>query len=163
MNRPAIIERLAEIRAAHDGESLRAEWVVADAASPESPLHDAGDWCWDNPDAAIAKWRLDVARGIIRSFTYEVTRTERDAAPLYVRDPAQPARVQGYTHPHELNDILARRSLELEAKHIEALVRRFRALASKYELVREGEALLTKVIGVPQPHERKRKGRQAVA
>ncbi len=51
-----------------NGNQLEPESVVADAADPDSPLHDA--FIWDDTEAAH-KYRLDQARGLIRWVKYE--------------------------------------------------------------------------------------------
>lgn len=63
-------ERLEQIRL--ERGVLTARYVVADAVSDESPLHDYFEW---NDPAAADKWRLDQARHLINA-VHVVTRSD---------------------------------------------------------------------------------------
>ncbi len=83
----------------HEGGRLRPSAVVEAARPSDSPLHDLFEW--DDRVAASA-FRLEQARGIIRTVEYRFTiRHVTISAPRYVHDPAQ-QNEQGYADISEV-------------------------------------------------------------
>lgn len=60
-----VYAELERIRRAHGG-TLTAEAVVEAARNPASVLHPLRCWCWDNDEEAARRYRLAVARRLIR-------------------------------------------------------------------------------------------------
>lgn len=90
---PEIIR--AEIAKLEDGHGRVTPRIVLEAAkSAANPLHDYFEW---NDSEAAQAWRIEQARGLIRSVKLVVT-TERVAFSTvhYVRDPRVPVEEQGY-------------------------------------------------------------------
>lgn len=64
---------LERIRVRHNGR-LEPEWVVHNAKAPKNPLHDLFEW---DDNVAAQNYRVDQARGIIRSIEVVVEATEK--------------------------------------------------------------------------------------
>ena len=81
--RKAKVDRLRWLYESNDNR-LEPEGVVADAADPDSPLHDA--FVWDDTKAA-QEYRLTQARELIRHVRIEVVLTKRSVVvPFYLSD-----------------------------------------------------------------------------
>lgn len=106
----AIQAELQRLFDANNGR-LTPEQVVDAARSPASPLHARFDW--SDADAA-AKWRLEQARGLIRSVRLVVETKQHKlpvpktppapVAPMAVRDPTKARNEQGYVAVSTLRD-----------------------------------------------------------
>lgn len=100
-----------------DSGTLTADQVVAEAADPESVLHDHFEW---DDTTAARQWRLDQARQLIRKVTITITRAD-DTAPIQARafvnvDPGDTARtympiVDAMQNP-VTREILLRRAMQ---------------------------------------------------
>lgn len=116
---------------------LTPELVVEAARDPTSELH--GFFTWDDAEAAI-QHRLAEARSLIRSVKVEV-RLDRVTvqAPFFVRDPATPAKVQGYASLGRLktDTDLAREAVLAEFARASSALQRARALAAALDLAEE--------------------------
>lgn len=88
----AALESLAK----ENGGILTPTAVVQAARNPDHVLH--GEFTWNEKEAAEERWR-DVARSLIRRYGVPVrsttTRTVLEA-PVYVKNPAQENRSEGY-------------------------------------------------------------------
>lgn len=127
--------RLAKICSLNRGR-LTPDAVVADAKSPESPLHDQFEW---DDSAAANQYRLDQARSLIRTMRIEVTTESRTVSTVrYVRDPSA-GEEQGYVEVTKLKDdrALARDALLAELVALNARFVRAHSLADALGLSAE--------------------------
>lgn len=110
-------DELERIRTRHNGR-LSPEWVVHEAKSKRNPLHSLFEW---DDNVAAQNWRVDQARGVIRSVEVVIEATE----------PAKPVRAfvsvvrdkdRSYTSvAHAMSDPELRRQVLLTAlKELEA-------------------------------------------
>lgn len=145
--RDAIRDRL-HVLALDGGGRLTPDAVVADAADPNSPLHDAFEW--DDSKAAQA-YRIEQARVLIRSV--EVTiRTDVTIlrAPFYVRDPQAGDNEQGYVPVASLRTQkdLAREVAVAEFSRAAHYLRRARAVARALDVEGDIDRLLDGIMGL---------------
>jgi hypothetical protein len=148
MTEPTITDSVrARLAALEHGGRLTPASVVADAQSPESPLH--GLFEWDDRKAAYDQ-RLHIARLVIRSVRYlAVDETVVVIkAPNYVRDPDAPAAVQGYVSVSQLraDPVSARASLRQEFSRVEGALTRARSVAGVLGLDHEIEDLIAQLV-----------------
>lgn len=112
--------------------TITAALVVKDAKNPKSPLHKHAGFDWNLRSAAYKHW-LDHARTLIANVCWQQTQTTHiyDRVSAFVRDPRQPAKIQGYVSLDMLrsNKKLARESIDLEITQVQARLERLRALA----------------------------------
>lgn len=128
-NRTSEVVRRA-LRALERSGKLTPEEVVSTAQNPEHPLHPYFDW---DDSVAASKWRLEQARGLIRSVTVKVV-MENDRlipAPVYVRDPDAASASQGYVAMSSLKDdpAAARAAMSIELMRVEGLLERSERMA----------------------------------
>jgi hypothetical protein len=89
---------LQDIKQRHGGR-VTARIVVDEARSPDHPFHQLFPW---NDEATADKFRLMIARQLIRSIEVEIVRTpegthHREPVSIeFVRDPAATPKEQGY-------------------------------------------------------------------
>jgi hypothetical protein len=125
MQREAVKVELEEIRK-RNGGLLRAEDVVAYAASPDTALHD--EFQWDDTEAA-RQYRLVQARQVIR---LSVTVISEEAPPTraYISLPSDRVNGGGYRSTQEVLSDDAR-----SAEMVRDVLQRVHALRRKYEAV----------------------------
>jgi len=140
----AIRVRLAELEAKGKG-TLTPDAVIADARKSSSPLHACFEW--DDGKAAQA-WRIEQARGLIRSVRVVITTDESSVTVVaYVRDPEQAPGEQGYTSTVRLRDDKdrARAVLVEEFSRAGAALRRARELAIAFALEKVVDQISTRI------------------
>lgn len=112
-----------------NGGVLVPEHVVEAARDENHPLHKQFEW--DDEEAARA-WRIEQARGLIRSVTLKVhTETVTVDAPFYVRDARAAGNAPGYSSLPRIRDEaqLARETITAEWERVKASLERVRAVA----------------------------------
>jgi hypothetical protein len=138
-----IEQRLRDLYDQHD--KLTADIVLADASSPDSPLHPEFEW---DDEKAGKEYRLDQARQLIRSVIY-VYRNEHLTleAPAYIRDPDAEARTQGYLSVAKVStdSEISRRALVNELRVVAAALDRANRLAEAFGLAAECAAMRSQV------------------
>lgn len=135
----AVMARLQAI--AGEAGTLTPEAVLADAADPESVLHDCFEW--DDTKAAH-QYRLDQARSLIR-IRMTVTVDEREiVAPSWVRNPDSLPSEQGYVSVARMRDDKdrARDVLLAEIDRAMAAFERARNIGAVLGLADEVEAMM---------------------
>ncbi len=119
--------------------------VVAAARESDSPLHDCFEW--DDSKAAEC-WRLEEARGLIRSVLVKITTTDARviSVPVYVRDPSV-GDEQGYVSLSSIKDnpVAARAALYVELSRVEGLLVRAEDIAAACGLSNEVTRLAKRV------------------
>jgi len=125
---------------------LTAEDVVAAARKRESPLH--GCFEWDDNKAAEC-WRLEQARGLIRSVQVTITMDDNRmiSVPVYVRDPEVPDDEQGYASLSSImkNPAAARAALYVELTRVEGLLSRAENIAEACGLLEDVQRVAKRV------------------
>ena len=124
------IEVELQVLAAENDGGLTPERVVERARDPNSPLHQAFEW--DDTEAS-RKYRLEQARGLIRSVKIVVTtETMRIKTHGFVRDPGKEAGEQGYlTVPRvRTEEEMTSAVMAQELDRLEALMKRVFDLAT---------------------------------
>jgi hypothetical protein len=147
--REAVRGRLEQLASANGGR-LTPEAVVADARSPESPLHDY--FTWDVNQAAYGFW-IEQARTLITSVRIEMrTDTTSVRSVAYVRDPQAAAGQQGYVAVTRLRSDreLARDALVSEFGRVGDALRRAREIAAALDAQGDVDELLERVVGLRQ-------------
>ena len=122
---------LDKIKNNHPDKLLTAEDVVKEAANPSSPLHDYPGFLWDDDQEAAHKYRLSVARQLIRQITIVYKESPVKPLPKYVslvQDRQRPG--GGY---REIKEVICSTQLlqQLEdtaKKDIEGVLRRYEIL-----------------------------------
>lgn len=130
--------------------TLTPELVVADAKRKDSPLHELFEW--DKAKAAQAHWH-DVARALIRNVRVVVVNEGRSLrAPYFVRDPALPSKVQGYTTVHKLRTDadLARDAVADECSRAASAFRRAQEVAAAVGVESDVRDLLNETLALGQ-------------
>lgn len=125
--RESIQQALADLEDKHG--RITPEAVVTAAQDPGSVLHSHFEW--DDGQAAAA-WRIEQARGLIRSVRVVITSEERTVSTIhYVRDPRVNSDEQGYVSlPHVRTDKdLARDVIEQEYGRALACMKRAEEVA----------------------------------
>jgi len=109
---------------------LTAEDVVGEARKKTSPLHDFFEW---DDSKAAESWRLEQARGLIRSVLVKVTTEDSRviSVPVYVRDPTAKDDEQGYAVLASIqsNPKAAKAALYVELVRVEGLLTRAESIA----------------------------------
>ena len=146
--RDVVLDRLRILE--KRGGKLTAETVVADAADPDSPLHDVFEW-----DDAVAanRHRVEQARALIRRYRFEVTVEEVTLrVPQYVRDPARTEHQQGYVRTAVVakDADRARAVLRWETERAVAHVVRVRSLAAFFGLEDECREIEESLLAVAE-------------
>lgn len=121
---------------------LTPEQVVEAARDRKSVLHALFEW--DDAKAASA-WRLEQARGLIRSVQVMVTvgQDRTISVPVYVRDPNAESDEQGYQALDDIKDNpeAARAALDIELMRVEGLLSRAEGIAEALGLVEQVQRL----------------------
>lgn len=116
--------------------------VVTAARDPESPLHDMFEW---DDGKAAESWRLEQARGLIRSVQVKITTIENNviSVPVYVRDSSLPEDEQGYISLSSIKDNpqAARAALYVELTRVEGLLTRAESIAEACGLAGDVQSL----------------------
>src|SRR5688572_23670971 len=123
----AVIERIKSLQTAEG--TITPEVVVEDAKNPDSPLHGLFDW---NLETAAHKFWLDQARTLIKSVQVKITNeTFTVKVPMFLRDPNQPSKEQGYVSVLTLqkNPAQARDTMRAEFARVESALERARSVA----------------------------------
>jgi hypothetical protein len=139
------IERLKSLEV--DGR-LTPGAVLADARSPESPLHVLYDW--DVERAAHRAW-IARTREIIGAVVYHITTSMIDVkVPGYVRDPSLPSKIAGYRTLTSLqtDPEAAAEALRDELTRAAGTVHRARVIAVALGLQDRLDDLLTQITGL---------------
>lgn len=107
--RKVVAQRLAKIAEAGGGE-ITPEDVVRDARSAKSPLHQFFEW---DDSTAAHRWRLVIARQVLRLIVVEVATTEFVVSvPMYVHNPDRSNDDGGYiTIAHAKSKETSRRAV----------------------------------------------------
>lgn len=148
MSASTIASALQALAEAADGR-LTPEVVLEAARDPDSPLHSSFEW--DDSKAAAAH-RTNQARALIRSVRVEITLHNRQvSAPMFVRDPEQNAKDQGYVSLPRIRgeQDAARDVIVQEFARAASALRRAREVAAVLHLEEEVDALMER-LGVVQ-------------